>query len=36
MLFCPDAEIWQNPQLQTTTVYLELVADPGGFMERVP
>ena len=25
-----------HSQLQTTMVYLELVADPGGFMERVP
>ena len=25
-----------HSNLQTTMVYLELVADPGGFMERVP
>ena len=25
-----------HANLQTTMVYLELVADPGGFMERVP
>ena len=25
-----------HSNLQTTMAYLELVADPGGFMERVP